>query len=74
MRKMLPAIAAVAICSVAVSPAPAYDVKSKHAFAHHHRHTGEFRVQPFSASPRAMDHKDPTRPGGRDPSFNPPPT
>ena len=54
----------------------AHDMKPKHGLMSH-RHADKSGVQPFAASPvmpRVLDHRDPTRPGGLDPSFNPPPT
>jgi hypothetical protein len=37
---------------------------------------GDWRLdgKPAHAVPRTLDRRDPSRPGGLDPSFNPPPT
>jgi len=82
MKKILAAkifvVLAAAVFSFALlSPSlAAHDVKPKHGPAHLRR-AGETSTQPFAVSPvtpRVLDHRDPTRPGGLDPSFNPPPT
>ena len=71
-------MAAVALVFAITGPAlAAHDVKSNHRLIHHHRVHG-YVARPYDdvplAAPRVLDHRDPTRPGGIDPSFNPPPT
>ena len=62
------AVAGPAFASHAVKPKPRPVI---------HRHARDFGVLPNEtpeAAPRPLDHRDPTRPGGIDPSFHPSPT
>jgi hypothetical protein len=73
VRDVLAAVVFLVIASPAFATG---DAKSTHAFVHR-RHARDVNVQPYATgpvAPRVLDHKDPTRPGGIDPSFNPPPT
>ena len=51
-------------------------VRPKDRLGYYHR-AREYRLQPYAVpdgTPRPLDRRDPSRPGGLDPSFNPPPT
>jgi hypothetical protein len=68
-------LSAVIFSAVIATPAFAhYDSKTGHHAAghhrHHHRSANTMPSAPHSI-PSALDRRDPSRPGGLDPSFNP---
>jgi hypothetical protein len=70
--------AAVLLFAIPGSALAADGVKSIHHRLADHRHVHRFGAQPYGGAslvaPRGLDHRDATRPGGLDPSFNPPPS
>jgi hypothetical protein len=71
--------AIVILSAVIVTPAFAhYDSKTGHHAGgrhhhHHHQHHRSTNTMPSApySTPSALDRRDPSRPGGLDPSFNP---
>ena len=77
MTRPTPTGVVIALAVAIAGPAFAsHEVRSKHGIVAH-RHARVFGGKSSGlpqAAPRALDHRDPTRPGGIDPSFHPPPT
>ena len=81
MKKMIVAVSLAALAFATAGPSLAgpglkHHATPKHRPTYHHR-IHEYRAQPDVAPyplPHALDRRDPSRPGGLDPSFNPPRT
>lgn len=76
LKKIMVTAAVIVVSFAAGEPALArHGARPKHGLTHYHR-AHEYRVQPYAVphfTPGVLDRRDPSRPGGLDPSFHPTP-